>query len=218
MAEQHAVGGGERQRVAGRLFPGEMRRLQHQLPRLHAAELRERTVRRLVTPNALRRRQQRIAAVAVFVVAVVLIAVDDDLVADLPALHFVADRPDDAGRIGTGDVIGLLVHVERRDRLAEPRPDAVVVDATRHHEQQHLVLADRPGRHHFELKRFLRRPVALLADHPGVHFLRDMTERRDLADGVEILRLGLHLCDGRHCALPGDNTCRQCDAIHVAVQ
>ena len=87
MAEQHAIGGGQRQRVAGGFFPGQMRRLAHELTRLHAAELRERTVRRLVAPDALRRRQQRIAAVTFFVVAVVLIAMDDDFVADFPAFH-----------------------------------------------------------------------------------------------------------------------------------
>src|SRR5262249_61700638 len=104
----------------------------HQLARLHAAELRERAVRRLIAPDALRGRQQRIAAVAVLVVAVVLIAVDDDLVADLPAAHLAADRPDDAGGIGAGDVERILVHVERRDRLPEAGPDAVVVDAAGH--------------------------------------------------------------------------------------
>ena len=62
---------------------------------------------------------------------------------DLPALHLGADRPDDARGVGAGDVEGLLVHVERRDRQAEAGPHAVVVDARRHHEDQHLVLADR---------------------------------------------------------------------------
>ena len=188
MAEQHAIGGRQRERVAGRFFPGQMRRLRHQLARLHAAELRERAVRRLVAPDALRRRQQRIAAVAVLVVAVVLIAVDDDLVADFPAPHLRADRPDHAGGVRAGDVERILVHVERRDRLAEPRPDAVVVDAAGHHVDQHLVLGDRPGRHHFELHRRLRRPVTLLADRPGVHGRRHVTERRNLADGVEVFQ------------------------------
>jgi hypothetical protein len=96
MAEQHAVGGGERQRVAGALFPGEMLRALHQLARLHLAELGERAVRRLVAPDALAGGEHRIPAVALLVVAVVLVTVDDDLVADLPALHLGADRPDDA--------------------------------------------------------------------------------------------------------------------------
>ena len=186
MAEQHAIGGGERQRVAGRLLPRQMRGLRHELARLHAAELRERAVRRLVTPDALRGRQQRIAAVAVLVVAVVLIAVDDDLVADLPAPHLGADRPDHAGGVGAGDVERMLVDVERRDRHAEAGPDAVVVDARRHHVDQHLVLADRPGRHHFELHGGFRRAVALLADRPGVHLFGHMAERRDFADAVQV--------------------------------
>ena len=188
MTEQHAIGGGERQRVAGRLLPRQVLRLFHQLPRLHAAELRERTVRRLVAPDALRGREQRIAAIALLVVAVVLIAVDDHLVAHLPAVHLRADRPDDAGRVGAGNVEGLLVHVEGRDRLAEPRPDAVVIDAPGHHEDEDLVLADRPGRHHLELERRLRRSMPLLADHPGVHLFGDMTQRRDFADPVKVLQ------------------------------
>ena len=198
VAEQHAVGGGERQRVAGRLLPGEVRRPLHELARLHPAELREGAVRRLVAPDALAGREHRVAAIALLVVAVVLVAVDDDLVAHLPALHLGADRPDDARGVGAGDVEGLLVPVERRDRLAERGPDAVVVHARRHHEHQHLVVADGPGRHDLELHRAFRRAVALLADGPGPHLCRHMAERRDLADLVEVLR-GAVLGTGLRC-------------------
>src|SRR5262245_13010152 len=97
MPEQHAIGGGERQRVAGAFLPGEVRGPRHELARLHPAELRERTVRRFVAPDALARRIHWIAAIALLVVAVVLIAVDDDLVARFPALHLRANGPDDAG-------------------------------------------------------------------------------------------------------------------------
>ncbi len=187
VAEQHAVGGGERQRVGRRLLPGQVLRALHQLPVLHAAELGEGAVRRLVAPDALRGREHRVAAVAFLVVAVVLVAVDDDLVADLPALDLGADRPDDARGVGAGDVVGILVHVERRDRLAERRPDAVVVDARRHHENEHVVAVERPGRHDLDLHRLFRRPVALLADGPGVHRLRHVAERGNFADLVEIL-------------------------------
>src|SRR5262249_15341489 len=41
MAKQHALGRRECKRVTGRLFPGEMVCLGHELARLHAAELRE---------------------------------------------------------------------------------------------------------------------------------------------------------------------------------
>jgi hypothetical protein len=93
-----------------------------QLAVLDAAELGERAVRRLVAPDALRRREHRIAAVALLVVAVVLVAVNDDLVADLPAFHLGADGPDDARGIRAGDVIVGLVNVERRNRLpSRPR-------------------------------------------------------------------------------------------------
>jgi hypothetical protein len=120
MAEQHAVGGGEHQRVAGALLPGEMPRTLHQLAILHAAELGERPVRRLISPDALRRGEHGVAAVALLVVAVILVAVDDDLVADLPTLHLGADRVDDAGGIRSRDVESILMHVlDRRDRHTE---------------------------------------------------------------------------------------------------
>ena len=175
-----------------------MLRARHQLTVLHAAELREGAVRRLVAPDALRGGEHRIAAVAFLVVAVVLVAMDDDLVADLPALDLGADRPDDPGRVGTGDVIGGLVDVEGRDRLAERRPDAVVIDAGRHHENQHVVAVEGPGRHDLDLHGLFRRPMPVLAHDPGVHRRRHVTERRNFADFVEILfrrggrRLGGH--------------------------
>ena len=133
MPEQHAVGRGKTERVAGGFLPREMFRTLEQLAILHPAELREGAVRGLVTPDSLRGREHGIAAVALLVVAVVLIAVDDDFVADLPALHLGADRPDDARRVGTGDMKGMLVAVERGHRFAERGPDAVIVDAGGHH-------------------------------------------------------------------------------------
>jgi hypothetical protein len=83
-----------------------MLRPRHELTVLDAAELGERTVRRLVAPDALGRREHRVAAVTFLVVAVVLVTMNDDLVADLPAFDLRADCPDDAGRVGTGDMIG----------------------------------------------------------------------------------------------------------------
>ena len=118
-------------------------------------------------------------------------------------VHLGADRPDDAGRVGAGNVEGLLVDIERRDRLAEARPDAVVIDAAGHHEDEDLVLADRPGRHHLELQRRLGRAVPVLADRPGVHLLGNMTERRDFADPVKVLqRSNFSKRGSRHCLSP----------------
>ncbi len=196
MAEEHAIGGGERQCVTGAFFPAQMPGAFHKLAILHAAELCERSIRRLVTPDALAGREHRIAAIAFLVVAIVLIAVDDHFIANLPARHLRANGPHDARGIGACDVIGILVSVDRRDRHAEPRPHAVVIHARRHHENQHVMAVQRPGRHDLKLEGLLRRPMALFANRPGVHVLRHMAERRDFADVVKILvdferRLGL---------------------------
>ncbi len=176
VAEQHPVRGGERQRVAGALLPGQVLRAAHQLARLDAGELGEAAVGRLVAPDALAGREHRVAAVAVLVVAVVLVAVDNDLVADLPSPDLVADRPDDARSVRPGDVIGCLVDVERRDRLAEAGPDAVVVDARAHDEDQHLVRVDGRRVDDLDLERLVRLAVALASDRPGVHLRRHVAE------------------------------------------
>src|SRR6185369_2962001 len=189
-----------------------MVRLVHQLPRLHTTELSGRSIGRLVAPDPLRRRQQRVAAVTVFVVAIVLIAVDDDFVADLPALDLSAYRPNDSRRVGAGDVEWMLVAVERRDWNAEPGPNAVVVHAARHDVDEHFVIGDRPRRHDFELERLVGRTVPLLADHPGVHFFGHMSERRNLTDPIQILQWcdSPRLCNRRHRISPlPDNTLTQ---------
>ena len=193
VTEQHAIGRREGERVGGAFFPGQVLGARHQLAVLHAAELAKRAVRRLVAPDALRGREHRVAAVTFLVVAVVLIAMDDDLVSDLPALHFGADRPDDARGVGTCDMIGVLVNVERRDGLAESGPDAVVVNACRHHEHEHVVAVESPCGDDFHLHRLLRRTVPVLADRPGIHVRRHMAERGNLADFVKVFLF----CDGR---------------------
>src|SRR4051794_35122931 len=119
MPEQHAVGGCQGEGVGGRFLPGEMRRFRHQLTRLYAAELGKRPVRRLVAPNALRWREQRITPIAFFIVAVVLIAVDDYLIAYFPAPDLRSACPDNARSIGSRDVKGILVYIERRNGYAE---------------------------------------------------------------------------------------------------
>ena len=198
VAEQHAIGGGERQRVGGGLLPGQVLWTSHQLSVLHAAELGERAVGRLVAPDALRGGEHRVAAVAFLVVAVVLVAMDDDLVADLPPFDLGADRPDDPRRVGASDVIRVLVDVEGGDGLAERRPDAVVIHPGRHHQNQHVMAVEGPCRHDLDLHGLFRRSVPFLAHDPGVHRRRHVTHRRDLADFVKILvlrrgaRVGAH--------------------------
>ena len=75
VAEQHAIGRGQCQHVTTAFFPGEMARTRHQLLRLHGGELGKGAVRRLIAPDALRGREHGIAAVALFVVAIGLVAI-----------------------------------------------------------------------------------------------------------------------------------------------
>src|SRR5262249_24962974 len=86
--EQHAVSGRHGQRITGALLPGEMEGSRHELAILDAGELGKRAVRGLVAPNALGRREHWIAAIAFLIVAIVLVAVHDNLVANLPAFDF----------------------------------------------------------------------------------------------------------------------------------
>src|SRR5947209_1136501 len=81
--------------------------------------------------------------------------------------------------IRPGDMEWILMHVERRYRNAETGPDSVVIDAAGHDVNQHLVLADLPGRQHFQLHRAFRGTVAFLADGPGMHLCRNVAERRN---------------------------------------
>ena len=187
VAKEHPVGGGERQRVARAFLPCQMFGARHELLRLHAGELRKRAVMRLIAPDALRGREHRIAAIAFLVVAIVLITMDNHLVADLPARDLVAHLPDDPRRIRPGDVIIGPVAVKGADRLAKTGPDAVIIDACRHHQNQHLVAVDLPGIDHLHLEALFRCAVALAADRPSIHLLRHMPQRGHLADLVEVL-------------------------------
>ena len=193
MAEQHAIGGCQSEGIAGRFFPSEMFGARHQLARLHTAKLRERSVGRLITPDALAGGKHRIAAIALLVVAVILIAVNDDLVADFPAFHLAAHRPDNARGVRSGDMIGIFMGIEHRNRFAQGSPDPVVIDARRHHQNQHLVIPDGPCRQDFQQHRLFGRAVALFADRPCPHLVRHMSQRRNLANVIEVFHRGFRL-------------------------
>ena len=128
---------------------------------------------------------------------------DDDLVAGLPARDALADLPDDARGVRAADVVavlGVVAVAPHPDRLAERRPDVVVVHARGHHAHDHL---ERAGLGHLdllELEGVLRLALALLADHPRGHRPRQLAgldvDLRDLRDihrhrGRQITVLGL---------------------------
>ena len=69
----------------------------------------------------------------------------------------------------------IYVHVEHRHRLAERRPDPVVIHARGHHEHEHLVLADVQGGH-------IAQAVHRVKMHAVVqHVAIDVAESRILA-------------------------------------
>jgi len=67
----------------------------HKLAILRPTKLRERAIWRLIAPDTLRRREHWIAAITLFVIAIILIAMNNNLIANFPPLNFLPHRPDD---------------------------------------------------------------------------------------------------------------------------
>src|SRR6201999_3787378 len=124
---------------------------------------------RLVAPDPLRRRGQRVETVHLRVLVGRLVAVDDHLVAWLPARDALADLPDDPGGVRAADVVVLGAIAEHRDRLAQRRPDVVEVHARRPHAHDDLERARLRYLHLLQLEGLGRLPLALGADDPGGH-------------------------------------------------
>nr|WP_148313638.1 RHS repeat protein [Sorangium cellulosum] len=185
--EQHAVRGRQRGEVASALLPGQAPGPREQLPPLHDRELGERAMRRLVPPYPLRRREQRIAAVALLVLAVVLAAEHDDLVADAPSLDHAADGPHDARRVGAAHVIVVPMHVKHRDGFPQRGPDAVVVDPRGHDRDEDLIRADARRRHDLDLHGGARLAMAIAPDDPRSHAPWHVPERRHFTQLIPIL-------------------------------
>ena len=100
---------------------------------------------------------------------------DHDLVTGLPAGDALADLPDDPGGVGAADVVavlGVVAVAEDRHRLAERRPDVVEVDPGGHHAHDDLERAGLRYLDLLDLEGVLGLALALLADHPGRHRLR----------------------------------------------
>jgi hypothetical protein len=60
----------------------------HELPILSAAKLRERAIWRLVAPNTLRGGEHRVSSITLLIVTIILIAVNDYFISDLPSTNF----------------------------------------------------------------------------------------------------------------------------------
>jgi hypothetical protein len=118
---------------------------------LDPGELAERSVVRVVAPDLRTRRDHRVLARGYpGVVGVPDTGVDDDVVAHRCVLHVLADRVDDAGRVGAADVevlalAALLPCGDLVDRVSAGRPHVVVVDAGRHDGNQDLARPDLRG-------------------------------------------------------------------------
>ena len=119
---------------------------------------------------------------------------DDSLVAGLPSSHAGADLPDDARAVGAADVAVVLgVHAEHRDRPAEGGPDIVVVDPSRHYPNHDFEGAGLRHFHFLEAHRMGRLAKAVFSDHPCLHRVRQLADRRlDLARLRDQLRRHRH--------------------------
>ena len=157
-----------------------------QLLCLNTCELCKRAVRGLIAPDPLAVGIHWVAAVAFLVVAVVLVTVDDDLIAHFPVLHLVTNGPNDARGVGTRDVVRLAMAIKRGNRFPKACPNAVVVDACGHHEHQNVVGIQFWGFHDLDLEGFLRLAVTLAADRPSIHLFGHIAHRRDFPQLIQV--------------------------------
>ena len=194
MAEKHAVSRGKRQSVARRLLPRQMFGTRHQLLGLHIGKLRERPIRRLISPNPLAGGEHRIPTITFLIVAVVLIAMDNNLIPNFPAFDLVTDSPNDPGGVRSCDMVILPMAIKRADRDAKPGPNAVIIYASRHHENQNLLAIEHRRIHNLNLKCLVRLAVAFTANGPSIHFRWHMTHRGNFTHRVQIFygRVRLH--------------------------
>ena len=84
-------------------------------------------------------------------------------------------------------MIGLFMAIERAYGLTQSRPDAVIIDASGHDQDQDLVLANLGRLDDLDLHGLGWAAMTLLADRPCMHAGRDMIGRRNLADLIEVL-------------------------------
>jgi len=192
-AVEHPVGGRAGERGRRGLLPREVIGLRQALVGLNLAELRERPPARVVAPDAERRREAGVAPRRdPRVVQVPLPGVHDDTVADLHVRHLGADRVHDARRVRADDVeVGGLAPASLRlrhvDRDAAGRPHVVEVHARSHDHHERVLRAELGDLDDLVADRVARLPEPVGPDELGVHLPRNLTDRWDLADPVQIL-------------------------------
>src|SRR6185437_13827504 len=121
-------------------------------------------------PDPLAGGGERVQAVDLGVLVGGLVAVDDDLVAGLPAGDALADLPHDPRGVGAADVVaplGVIAVAPDAHGLAQRRPHVVEVHAGGHHAHDHLERAGLGYLDLLQLERVDRLALALLADDPG---------------------------------------------------
>ena len=191
-SKEHAVGGGPDQCRRGGLLPREVGRLGQTLVGLNLGELSERAPVRLIAVNAEGRGEPRIAATHDHgIIRVPLPAVDHHMIADSDVGDAVADGPHHPGGVAPADVEVVRLsqpgmHSGDVQRHALGRPHVVVVDARRHHQDQHFPWARRRRVDHLRPEGRFRLAEPLGADDLRVHPAGNLTPWRDLPDLVQL--------------------------------
>ena len=207
--DEHPVRGRVAQRVDRRLLPRQVRRFGHELVGLHDRDVGESPEVRLEPPDPLVAREHRVV-VTRGILIVDVVAVNGDLVTDLPVAHGRTGPQDDAGGVGTDHVIVQRVTLspvrllaqsvqerERRYRLEDARPDRVEVDRRRHHRDDDLVVRDWWNRHFVDVQ--APSGVLVTAVHTVEHRLLVATDedgagRRGHLDRGQLLARGAGDC------------------------
>ena len=76
--------------------------------------------------------------------------------------------------------------VKRADRNTEACPDAIVVDACGHDQNQNFMAVQNGCIDHLDLKALVRLAVTLAADGPSIHLLWHVAERRHFANFIKV--------------------------------
>jgi hypothetical protein len=86
------------------------------------------------------------------------------------------------------------MHVKGADRLTKAGPNAVIVHASGHDDNQHLMAVGLRTCHDFLLKGLLWFTVTLTADGPCMHFSRDVAKGRHFTNLIQIFLRGVVGC------------------------